>query len=539
MTTDPPTPWSKGALLLLLAALLVAALMPLLLTDAPQDDAYITYRYAENWANGDGFVFNAGEEPVEGYTNFLWTLIIGIAIRLGIDPELLAPHLGLAATVGAALLTALLARRLGAGPWLAALAALLMATRPGLTVHAMGGLETPLFMLLLLAGVYPRVRAVRTTRDDVLSGTVLGLAALTRPEGMLLFGLLELADAVAALRARPGLLSWLGGVVRRAAPFVLVVGVHMAWRVNTYGDWVPNTFHAKVAGGSAVWAAGYAYSRDAVLSLGLILVAIPYLVVGMAAGRRARLTCLWISSVYLVYVGYVGGDYIPGFRFLLPIMPLWCALAAASLELAGRRLNGARGALGAGVLLVAFGGVHTVNDFQNHGFWPQQDRRHRELVAAGRKLNEILPPDAWIAATAAGRVPYFAERRCVDMMGLSDRHIAKQPAKVGDTLELAGHLKGDGAYVLDRQPDSIAFLRLVVLAGPLASQPNWPAAVRKQAFSISEREIASDPRFRREYRLYSLPLPEVDAWLNLFARPGTLDVTALPGLIEADWPATR
>jgi hypothetical protein len=123
------------------------------------------------------------------------------------------------------------------------------------------------------------------------------------------------------------------------------------------------------------------------------------------------------------------------------------------------------------------------------------------------------------------------------MMGLSDRHIARQPAKVGDTLELAGHLKGDGAYVLERQPDAIAFLRLVVLAGPLSKQPNWPAITRKQAFSISESEIATMPRFRRDYRLYSLPLPEVNAWLNLFARPGTLDAEALPGLIEADWPA--
>jgi len=537
MTTESPTSWPKGALLLLAAALLVAALVPLLFTDAPQDDAYITYRYAENWANGDGFVFNAGEEPVEGYTNFLWTLIIGIGIRLGIDPQLLAPHLGLLATIGAAWLTALLARRLGAGPWLAALAALLMAVRPGITVHGMGGLETPLFMLLLLASVYPRTRFERTSRDNVLSGTCLGLAALTRPEGMLLYGLLELADLAAALRMRAGFGSWFAGVLRRGIPFALIVGVHMAWRVTTYGDWVPNTFHAKVAGGDAVWAAGYAYSRDAVLSLGLILVVVPYLVAGMTAGRRARLTCLWITTVYLAYVGYVGGDYIPGFRFLLPIMPLWCALAAASLEIVGRRLNGARGALGAGVLLVALGGFYTAHDFQTHGFWPQQDRRHRELVAAGKKLGEILPPDAWLAATAAGRVPYFADRRCVDMMGLSDRHIAAQPAKVGDTLELAGHLKGDGAYVIDRQPDAIAFLRLIVRPTPLTNQPNWPQATRRQAFSISEREIAAMPRFRKEYRLYSLPLPEVDAWLNLFARPGVLDADALPGLIETDWPA--
>ena len=339
MTTEPPTVWSRGALILLLGALLVAGLVPVLATDAPQDDAYITYRYARNFANGDGFVFNAGEEPVEGYTNFLWTLIIGLGMRAGFDPERFAPGLGLAATVGVALLTALLARALGARSWLAALAALVYAVRPGLTVHAMSGLETPLFALLLLGGLLPRMRSERRPRDDLVSGLCLALTALTRPEGMLLFGLLELADAFAALRTRQGIAPWLGSAVRRAIPFVLIVGAHLAWRLSKYGDWVPNTFHAKVAGGSVVWAHGFGYSFDAIRSLGLILFALPYLLAGAVEGRRARLTCLWISTVYLVYVGYVGGDYIPGFRFLLPIMPLWCALSASSLDLAGRRLG--------------------------------------------------------------------------------------------------------------------------------------------------------------------------------------------------------
>ena len=202
MTTEPPTAWSRGALLLLLAALLVAGLVPVLATDAPQDDAYITYRYAMNFANGDGFVFNVGEKPVEGYTNFLWTLIIGLGMRAGVEPEGFAPGLGLAATGGVALLTALLARARGARGWLAALAALVYAVRPGLTVHAMSGLETPLFALLFLGGLLPRMRAKRRPRDELVSGLCLALAALTRPEGMLRVGLRELADAIAALHAR-------------------------------------------------------------------------------------------------------------------------------------------------------------------------------------------------------------------------------------------------------------------------------------------------------------------------------------------------
>ena len=32
------------------------------------DDAYISYRYARNFARGDGLLFNPGQPPVEGST---------------------------------------------------------------------------------------------------------------------------------------------------------------------------------------------------------------------------------------------------------------------------------------------------------------------------------------------------------------------------------------------------------------------------------------------------------------------------------------
>jgi len=38
------------------------------------DDAMISMRYARNLAHGQGLRWNAGAPPVEGYTNFLWTV---------------------------------------------------------------------------------------------------------------------------------------------------------------------------------------------------------------------------------------------------------------------------------------------------------------------------------------------------------------------------------------------------------------------------------------------------------------------------------
>ena len=40
------------------------------------DDAFISFRYARNLSQGHGLVFNPGFERVEGYTNFLWVLLL-------------------------------------------------------------------------------------------------------------------------------------------------------------------------------------------------------------------------------------------------------------------------------------------------------------------------------------------------------------------------------------------------------------------------------------------------------------------------------
>ena len=57
------------------------------------DDAFISFRYARNWAQGNGLVFNPGER-VEGYTNFLWTAFLTIASTLDLDLPSTARVLG-------------------------------------------------------------------------------------------------------------------------------------------------------------------------------------------------------------------------------------------------------------------------------------------------------------------------------------------------------------------------------------------------------------------------------------------------------------
>jgi len=48
------------------------------------DDAYITLRYSRNLMLGNGPVFNMGEH-VEGYSNFIWMVVLALLGKLGIS----------------------------------------------------------------------------------------------------------------------------------------------------------------------------------------------------------------------------------------------------------------------------------------------------------------------------------------------------------------------------------------------------------------------------------------------------------------------
>jgi hypothetical protein len=54
------------------------------ITPDPCEDAYITFRYSKNFAEGTGPVFNPGER-VEGYSNPVWMAGIAGASLPGLD----------------------------------------------------------------------------------------------------------------------------------------------------------------------------------------------------------------------------------------------------------------------------------------------------------------------------------------------------------------------------------------------------------------------------------------------------------------------
>ncbi|MGZ3406104.1 MAG: hypothetical protein ACXVAN_06635, partial [Polyangia bacterium] len=87
---------SRGLLIALLVVAAAALIAHSLVFNFVTDDAFISFVYSRNFAQHGQLVFNLGEKPVEGYTNFLWTVLLGLLLKLGLAPELTSRVLGTA-----------------------------------------------------------------------------------------------------------------------------------------------------------------------------------------------------------------------------------------------------------------------------------------------------------------------------------------------------------------------------------------------------------------------------------------------------------
>src|SRR5437773_1932735 len=232
---DPLNVFKRDRLWIFGVSLLVLAVLVLFNLDHTVDDAFIGFRYAENLIRGQGLVYNPGER-VEGYTNFLWVLLIAPFIAGSIDPEAAAKGLGFIASAATLAAVVRFAPRAGRFREMAWVAPLFLASSPPFFIWTTGGMETPLFTCLLAWAAVLTAEGIENGTLPQATGVLLGAAALTRPEG---------AGAAAVLLA----LAWILGprtpelhrsVLRGIGAFLVIVLPYFGWRWSYYGRLLPN-----------------------------------------------------------------------------------------------------------------------------------------------------------------------------------------------------------------------------------------------------------------------------------------------------------
>lgn len=473
-----PSPLSSlpYALCTLLALWLVFC--PQLLGSWMIDDSFISFRYADNFASGNGLVFNIGER-VEGYTNFLWTVLVAGMMAMGGEPIVATSAVNMVLGFGIVALTMRLAHHLIAGhasgggegiiqSGIVLVATVLLAVSSPFLLYSVrgSGMETALFTALILATLL-----ALAGRAWVVAGLLTALTMMTRPDGIILAGCGTLYALLAGEQGAGGREQEIGDRGQGTGGMLWYVGVfgafylpYFLWRWSYYGYLLPNTFYVKVGSTWSQVARGAGYLFDTSNTYVLPYVAIAAGIVGVWARRNSPYT-RWplvgliggVAALFALYIVVVGGDWMHGARFVVPIVPLLVLLiawgGAGLMRRAGRGLSLVLLATLLTVLVVRI--PHDSSKNPDTPFWEENYWIHANRET-GLWLKTHTPPDTLIATAVAGAIPFYSERPTIDALGLTNEYIAHRPA---ETLGQgrAGHEKTDPDYILKRNPHIITF----------------------------------------------------------------------------------
>jgi hypothetical protein len=412
------------------------------------DDQMIAMRYARNLAEGEGLVWNPGER-VEGYTNFLWTLVMAALhlIPVGDAHTSLVVRVVNAALACAVLFAcARLVRRFLPEPGLALPAVLIpVALSHELLFWSMHGFETTLLTLVYLVTLD---RILQQDDPGPATFVLMGAIPLVRSDAHHLW----LGAALVAI----GLARDRGRVLGRLALAAALPAAHLGFRWLYYGQWLPNTYYLKVDGLAvpdrlALGASYLAYFA----AFYWLLLGLAVLGALVAREPRRRALPLGAIAVSLAYTLWVGGDNFFGARFLAPQAPLIVILAASGARDLAERSETAEAALlsaGAGSYL-AFAGFLALMG-SNYSLISNPNGGVEASLVTAVAIRNNSAPDARVAVHAAGIVPYFSRRPAIDMLGKTDPHVAH----LAPRNTMVGHNKFDPDHSLGAQHADLAVM---------------------------------------------------------------------------------
>lgn len=438
----------------------------------PLDDSWIHQTYARNLALNGEWAFLAGV-PSAASTSPLYTVLLAAGHALRIDVFLWTHALGAVTLAVTALAGARMGDRVPCGwrytGWLSGLAIL---GTWHLVWAAASGMETLLFSALglaLMALAWRELDAQGTPRAALWRGAIFGtlsaLAVSTRPEGVVLAGLLGLAVLVAHAEARGVALTWAVGAV---AGFALFIAPYLLLNLQLAGGLLPNTSAAKQAEYAPVLAQ-MSFPALFMSFFGAIIVGGQALLVpGMAfyvwhMGRVHTLRHLALYLTPLVWAAALIALYavrLPMYsqhgRYVIPALPAMAVLGAAGTVMLVRAARLRRWTRLASLVLAASTGV-TFGLFALV-IGPATLRNDLAvinglMVAPAEWLRDQLPPEAGLlAAHDIGAVGYFAPRTIIDTAGLVTPEIVPI---ITDADAVWAFLEARGAVYLLAMPDLI------------------------------------------------------------------------------------
>jgi hypothetical protein len=391
------------------------------LSSFPLDDSWIHFQFARNLASGHGFAYNP-DVPVAGSTAPLWTLLLAGFFALGGVYPAWAKLAGVAGALGAAWLARGLAQVWTGDTALGLTAALATVWSAPMIWGALSGMEVTLAAVLVTGALVAHVAG-----RVVPAAALLGLAALARPESVLLIPLV-----------------WLGGPVtwsRTAIVWGVPSAILMPWiafNLRTAGTPLPATAAAKIEGGLVGFLSGAReplattllwrpcqFEREWIVWLASVNLLLPVLLLPGLWVLWRRGGRFWLGPALILLVHPIGMALLapyrgPSFqegRYSIHLLPLAVVVAVSALAplVWAARIQPVWGRMACAIVLAA--SLAPLAAGATRYAWAVQNIDAMQ-VSLGRWVAAETPRKARLALNDVGAIAYVGRREVIDVMGL-------------------------------------------------------------------------------------------------------------------------
>lgn len=452
--------------------------------------------------DGKGLVYNQGEY-VEGYTNFLWTVITAPFTKVkSVDVSIFSSSLGLLLTIINILLITLISKQFNENlskylKYLILLPPLFLAIDDSIAFWAIGGMEFPLYTLFILSIIYNYFKLNDNSKHLYFLAAFLIMCTLTRPEGNMIF----VITVLHILLFRKKIKEFKRSIIVLLLWYAAFCLIYYGFKYLYYGQIIPNTFYAKgVTDIKMNFLLGTKYLALCIgtrLYIFIFILFIPF----KKAFKDFKLSYLIIfSSIYIAYLIAVGGDWMIANRFFVPILPMLYLLSAVGfiyviIKLKEYFINEEKALKYANILvsilaILLFTLTLSLLEYKQLIIRDSNARYEMQWSMFGRWLKMNVDPNTVIAVGPAGKIPYYSELYTIDMWGLNNDYIANTNSK---RLQ-AGHKKFDIDYVLSLNPEFII---------GYAGFTDADISSRYEKFNAPDDKYKSDDvvfRLKKEYR---------------------------------------
>lgn len=444
------------------------------------DDAYITFRYSRNLAEGRGIVYNPGER-VQGSSTPLFTLVLGGLGALGIP----IPPAGLVLSVVPGIVTLILliyaGYRLGAESvgWVSAFA---LSLEFFWVVQWVSGMETTFYCALIVGALL----AVSLERWRWV-GALAGVACLIRYDGALL--------AVAVL----AVVAWRAGWKRALREAVIAAVITLPWWVFAwayFGSPIPQSVRAKMVIDTLSWKAVFDYYMAYLFYSSLLRVWALLSIFGMIqVVRRSRpwvVFPLWTFLYFGVFV-YERRPVMFYPWYVVPLLPPVLLMGAFGLRelirLGVSAVRKTQWGIPAFCIVAATLVMVEASKLQalHYGFGADTMHRERKYELAAKILSPYIHPGQTVYVGEVGTLGWFLPKaRILDSTGLLAPSVYEIRVRDRHNLALKGRRPSE-------DPDGSADVTRMVVE---ELRPDFITTTNQFLFI---KEVEKAPWFRARY----------------------------------------